>query len=90
MSDGNFHECPNAGEESPIDFPSMCTNGSDTTLFECVEHNEGTPLILRYIQGTWFLLVFILGTFGNLSTIVAIPLATKEEHYRFSTSSQYY
>ena len=77
MSEDNFHECPNAGEDSSIDFPLICTNGSDTTLFECVEHTEGAPLVLRYIQGIWFLLVFILGTFGNLSTIIAIPLAIK-------------
>ena len=55
----------------------LCTNGSDTSSMECVTITDPTHLVMRYILATWFLLIFIFGTFGNLATLLSIPFAAK-------------
>ena len=79
MSDENYHQCPKAGDSSIVEFSEICTNGSNTTSYECIQDDEGIPLVLRYIQGVWFLIIFIVGSFGNLTTIIAIPLAINKK-----------
>ena len=63
----------------------LCTNYDDrrNNDIECVKDLNRTELILRYITGSWYIFIAILGTMGNLATLISIPMAAKRKIYGF-------
>ena len=73
------YSCNSSDTDNYKTIGKLCVNGSDTTLVECVKYTDQASLVLKYIQGVWFLLIFILGTIGNLATLICIPFAVKKK-----------
>ena len=65
--------------ENFITIGELCVNGSDTTLVECYKYVDEVTLGFKYLEGVWFLIVFLLGTFGNLATLVCISFSVKRK-----------
>ena len=69
----------------------ICINGSNTNNYECVKFYNTTISVIRKGIGVWFLLVAVLGTLGNLMTLIAIPQAARykrhnlDKHFNTST-----
>ena len=61
----------------------ICLNGSHSNQSECVKFYDSNVSIIRKGIGIWFLLVAILGTFGNLMTLIAIPYAARHKRHNF-------
>ena len=59
----------------------ICLDDSNISLMECVIHYDKTASALRYTSGIWLLLIAIFGIFGNLATLLSIPLAAKRKLY---------
>ena len=59
----------------------ICINGTDSNEFECVKFYSWSVTVIRKGIGIWFLFVAILGTFGNLMTLIAIPYAARHKRH---------
>ena len=59
----------------------ICINGTYSNEFECVKFYSQSVTIIRKGIGIWFLCVAILGTFGNLMTLIAIPYAARHKRH---------
>ena len=73
----------NIGNEEYNVLSEVCTNGSDTSNFECVKIIDETTMLIRYASGIWFLLISLLGTFGNLATLICIPFSARRRLFGF-------
>ena len=69
----------------------ICTNGSDTTGFECYNEyytSNHTAHIIRKGLGIWFILIASFGIFGNLYTLLSIPVAARRKQFGFDQNFQ--
>jgi len=57
----------------------VCTNGTDSVNIECVKHDDVVTLVFRYLEGVWYFIIFLIGTFGNFATLVSIPFAVNRK-----------
>ena len=73
----------NIGNEEYDVLSEICTNGSDTSNFECVKIIDETTMLIRYASGIWFLFISLLGTFGNLATLICIPFSARRKLFGF-------
>ena len=72
------------GTENKFWLSYICTNGSDTTGFECYNDyytQSKTAYVIRKGLGVWLVLIGILGAFGNFYTLLSIPFASKRKKY---------
>ena len=72
------------GAENKYWLSYICTNGSDTTNFECFSkyYTQNQPVrIFRKVLGAWFMIVGTIGVFGNLYTLLSIPHAAKRNKF---------
>ena len=72
------------GTEHKFWLSYICTNGSDTTGYECyntyyTQHQLG--YIIRKGLGIWLILVGVIGGFGNLYTLISIPFAANRNKF---------
>ena len=70
------------GTENKFWLSYICTNGSDTTGFECYNDyytQSKTAYVIRKGLGVWLVLIGILGAFGNFYTLLSIPFASKKK-----------
>ena len=75
------YSCSYNGRETLLILSTICTNGTDITSVECVKITNHATLVLRYFQGVWFLIVFLFGAIGNLTTLISIPFAARKKLY---------
>ena len=57
----------------------MCTNGSDSSLLECYKDHGPTTDASRISTGMWHIFIALVGIFGNITTLIAIPDAAKRK-----------
>ena len=72
------------GTENKYWLSHICTNGSDTTNYECYNKyylEESMPYVIRKGLGIWLILVGIIGGIGNLYTLISIPFAAKRRPF---------
>ena len=64
---------------------TLCTSSEETDYLdnECVKDFNNTEQMLRYITGSWYILIAILGTIGNLATLISIPFAARRKMFGF-------
>ena len=51
-----------------------CVDGTDDGTLDCLPHEE-IEVICRIVLGVWGIITIIIGVFGNVLTLVAIPYA---------------
>ena len=55
----------------------LCLDEPDSTSIECVSTSLEVSIV-RYIEGTWLLIVAIIGAFGNFVTFLSIVYAARK------------
>ena len=59
----------------------LCTNGSNSSAYECFKFYSPTADVTRQMSGIWLLVVGIIGILGNFATITTIPYAAKRKRH---------
>ena len=69
----------------------QCTNGSDTAEFECYNDyytENQAAYLFRTGLGVWLIIVGVLGTLGNLVTLVILPFSAKRKKFGLEQNFQ--
>ena len=84
-----YYTCNSTNE---ILLSQLCTDRSkETPNAECVFPYDDRTLTFRNVAGAWMILIGILGTLGNSTTLISIPLAVNrkifglDENFRSTT-----
>ena len=59
----------------------LCTNGSDSTMLECYKNHGPMTDVGRLLTGIWHILIGLIGIFGNVTTLIALPIAAKKKRH---------
>ena len=83
QNDYNGTQCITASDILLLN--GLCTNVDeiDITEKECVKDLNFTEEVLRYITGSWYIFIAVLGTIGNLATLISIPMAARRKMFGF-------
>ena len=64
--------CNYTTSEDDSFFKDICTNGSNASLVECIKDIDNVSVTLGNVLGVWYIIICIVGIFGNLATIICI------------------
>ena len=70
-------------EENILILSDLCMAGKISSGAECVQNLDSTTKAIRYVTGSWYIIVAVLGILGNLATLFSIPFATRRKQYGF-------
>ena len=75
-------------EDSWFLLSELCTNGSATPQDECVMGLDVdlTKRPIRYLTGSWYVLIGITGGIGNLVTFICVIFATRRNKFGFDNN----
>ena len=74
-----YYKCNSTNE---LILSQLCTDRSVEVInAECVLPYDDVTVAFRNVAGSWMILIGILGAFGNLTTLISIPLAMKRKLY---------
>ena len=59
----------------------LCTNGSDSTMLECYKNHGPMTDVGRLLTGIWHIVIGLIGIFGNVTTLIALPIAAKKKRH---------
>ena len=69
----------------------LCTNGSNSSNLECYKDHGSMTNASRISTGVWHIVIALIGIFGNITTLIAIPYAAKKKrhgiHKDYSTTT---
>ena len=75
----NNHSCSTAGRIYLLN--DMCTNGFDDSTLECFKSYGRMTDVSHISTGIWHIFIGLVGIFGNLTTLIAIPYAAKKKRH---------
>ena len=69
----------------------LCMNGSNSSNLECYKDHGSMTNASRISTGVWYIFIALIGIFGNITTLIAIPYAAKKKrhgiHKDYSTTT---
>ena len=75
----NNHSCSTS--ERIYLLNDMCTNGFDASTLECFKSYGQMTDASHISTGIWHIFIALVGIFGNLTTLIAIPYAAKKKRH---------
>ena len=75
----NKHSCSNSNQVYLLN--QLCTNGSDSTSLECYKYQGPMTDTSRLATGIWHIVIALVGIFGNVTTLIALPYAAKRKRH---------
>lgn len=76
---GNKESCSNFDQVYLLN--SKCTNGLESSDYECYKNHGPMTEPGRIITGIWHIFIGIIGIFGNATTLIALPYASMKKRH---------
>ena len=67
------------GSENIYKLSTVCFDNYSEPSFECMAQLDNGILVARYIEGGWLILIALIGTFGNLATLLSISFSAMKK-----------